>query len=480
VIPGGAGLLAVERNGIQLDGPLWRLPLPGGTARRVGAIIAHDATESNDHADILYARANDLFITDEQGLNTRKLATVAGWAWRPHFAPDKQTLRFTLFDAASNSLSLWEMRADGGNLHELLRGWNRPAHECCGDWTPDGRYFFFASETKGKSDIWLLQQPRLFHTGNPQPVRLTSGPMNFSDPVAAADGRTLFVLGRTERTELSRYDARTRAFVPYFGGVSADGIDFSRDGHWIAWTSYPDNSLWRSKTDGSQKLQLTSAPLEAHLPQWSPDGKEIVFIGKAPGEALKICVVSASDGSLRRLTSGPQNDAAPTWSRDGKWIAFAGAPWLEGGPSNNYVIRLLNVSTHETSVLPGSAGLFAPRISPDGAYLAALTVDATKLMLFSFRTQKWTELAAPGFGMLSPVWSHDSRYVYFNNLNFRRDPAVFRIGVAERKFERVAAFQGLLRVALGNWAPFSALAPDDSVLVLRDVGSEEVYALELQ
>lgn len=77
-------------------------------------------------------------------------------------------------------------------------------------------------------------------------------------------------------------------------------------------------------------------------------------------------------------------------------------------------------------------------------------------------------------------WSHNTQYVYFNNLDFRSDPTVFRVRISNRKLERVADFTGLLRVALGNWAPFTALAPDDSILVLRDVGSEEIYALDLQ
>src|SRR3982751_6223444 len=73
------------------------------------------------------------------------------------------------------------------------------------------------------------------------------------------------------------YDSRTKQFAPYFSGISAEGLAFSRDGQWVTYTSYPDGTLWRSKVDGSERLQLTFPPLRVLLPRWSPDGKQIAF-----------------------------------------------------------------------------------------------------------------------------------------------------------------------------------------------------------
>ena len=60
---------------------------------------------------------------------------------------------------------------------------------------------------------------------------------------------------------------------PYLSGISAMGLDFSRDGEWVAYNDGTDGTMWRSKVDGTQKLQLVSPPMLAYLPRWSPDGK---------------------------------------------------------------------------------------------------------------------------------------------------------------------------------------------------------------
>ena len=65
--------------------------------------------------------------------------------------------------------------------------------------------------------------------------------------------------------------------MPFLGGISAEFLDFSKDGQWVAYVSYPEGTLWRSKADGSERLQLTFGPDSAIMPRWSPDGKAIIF-----------------------------------------------------------------------------------------------------------------------------------------------------------------------------------------------------------
>jgi hypothetical protein len=59
------------------------------------------------------------------------------------------------------------------------------------------------------------------------------------------------------------------------------------------------------------------------------------------------------------------------------------------------------------------------------------------------------------------------------------DPAFFRVRIFDRKLERVASLEGLRRFwgQLGSW---SGLAPDDSLLPVRDTSSQEIYALDWQ
>lgn len=91
-------------------------------------------------------------------------------------------------------------------------------------------------------------------------------------PFPSKDGKQLFVVGRTSRGELVRYDAKTSQFAPFLSGISAEHVAFSKDGQPVAYVTYPEGILWRSKPDGSERLQLTYPPLYAVHPRWSPDG----------------------------------------------------------------------------------------------------------------------------------------------------------------------------------------------------------------
>ena len=97
--------------------------------------------------------------------------------------------------------------------------------------------------------------------------RLTTGPLQFNYPLPSKDGKKLFVVGIQLRAELIRYDSKSGDFVPYLGGISAGDVAFSRDGQWVTYVSYPENTLWRSKPDGSARLQLSYPPMRTALAQ---------------------------------------------------------------------------------------------------------------------------------------------------------------------------------------------------------------------
>jgi hypothetical protein len=77
---------------------------------------------------------------------------------------------------------------------------------------------------------------------------------------------------------------------------------------------------------------------------------------------------------------------------------------------------------------------------------------------------------------LPQQWSTDSKYVYFDS-GYCAEPTISRVRVADRKLERVAGFAGFRRV-ITPWISWSGLAPDRSPLLMRDIGSQEVYALD--
>jgi hypothetical protein len=223
--------------------------------------------------------------------------------------------------------------------------------------------------------------------------------------------------------------------------------------------------------DGSQRSQLTFVPLRVVLPRWAPDGKRIAFAGAAPGNPNNIYLISAEGGSPEQLTKGEHDQGDVGWSADGNRLVFG---YMNATVADNPVIHVLDLRTHQTSVLPASNGLFSPRWSPDGRYVAAIpVVGQDKLVLFDFTTEKWTELAKLPMGY--PNWSRDSEYIYLDAAG--EDAAFYRVRIGDHRLERLVSLKNLRRTGLFLW---TGLAPDDSPLLLRDVGTEEIYALDLQ
>jgi Tol biopolymer transport system component len=315
------------------------------------------------------------------------------------------------------------------------------------------------------------------HKVDKRPVQLTAGPLSFVPPQPSTDGKKIFAVGAQLRSELVRYDKKSSQFVPYLNGISVAEVSFSPDGQWAAYASYPEGQLWRSRIDGSEKLQLTfSSDSAASYLHWSPDGTQISYISSQPGRPNQLCLVGRDGGSPRTLYS-PQPLARPTrpsWV-DGTTIAFAEGPFLFAPTTE---VKLLDVKSGKVSLLPGSKSLVLPVVSPHGHYLASATNDGRKLRLYDFTTQGWQEVGLPNVGFAE--WTADSRYLYFDN-GIGRDPAIYRLRVVDRKVEQVVNLKDFRRAVFSpNGATWMGLTPDGSPLLMRDTGTQEVYALDFE
>ncbi|MGB2901383.1 MAG: hypothetical protein WBB89_19160 [Candidatus Acidiferrum sp.] len=203
------------------------------------------------------------------------------------------------------------------------------------------------------------------------------------------------------------------------------------------------------------------------LPRWSPDGKQLVFFDFQTGKPTRIYLVSANGGTPQAMMpGGPQTQSDPLWAPDGNSVAFGEMiPAVDG-------IHIFDLKTRQVSTLPGSEGLYSPRWSPDGRYIVGMPADSLGLRLFDFKTQKWAVLSNTAAGY--PGWSQDGKYVYF--LQQQPDVGVFRVGIHDRKVERVVNLEGFQ--STGYFGIWLGLAPDDSPLLLKDTGSQEIVALE--
>ena len=474
----GSELLVTKVTLAVLDGPVWSVPIPAGSPRPLGQVSAHDALWAPD-GKLIFARANDIYIAEHDGANPRKIATTKDVPQTLSISPDGTRIRFSVSNLINNTSELWEVHTDGSGIHPLLPGWNNPPNECCGKWTPDGRFYVFQSTRDGATNVWIVPDRSDWWRKVPrQPVQLTTGPLQFGSPLPSKDGKKLFMVGVQQRAELVRYDAKSGDFAPYLGGISAGDVDFSRDGQWVTYVSYPDDTLWRSKLDGSARLQLTYPPMRTGLGHWSPDGQQIAFAGALPGKPWRVYLISKDGGTPQSLTSTTEElqEADPTWSPDGNTLAFG----LSGFASSQALIELFDLKTHQISQLPGSQGFFGPRWSPDGRYLVALSHDGNKLVLCEVRDHQWRplDMKMDSFGYLA--WSHDSAYIYFDTV-LRSDSGYYRFRISDAKLEKLADLSKIkgfpIQFGPGTW---TGLGPGDVPLLSRDISTQEIYAFDLQ
>ncbi len=481
ISPDRSQLLVQSFSLLLPDLPLYSMPVLGSSPRRLGTLVAGDAAWAPDGVQIVYAQGTSLYLANADGTGSRKLAVLEGVGFRPRWSPDGRRVRFSIQSAFGGS-SIWEISADGTGLHQILPGWNFPPDECCGAWTPDGKYFFFQSGKGGTRNVWAIrEQPSFFYKVNQRPVQLTTGPAATRSPLVGLDGKKLFTTTSQARGRLVRYDARMSEFVPYLNGISAIGVHFSKDGRWITYSQYPDLTLWRSKIDGSDRMQLTFAPMKTFMPRWSPDGKQIVFIGITVQGRHNYLVAADGTGTPQLIRGVPSEagETDPDWSPDGNSLVFSGAPAFFTLKSNSNAIHILDMRTRKVTTLPGSDGLFSSRWSPDGRYIAAMPNSSRSLKVYDLTTGTWSDLGLDFFAAF-PQWSGDGKAIYFEGYPKGGTTAIFKVRLSDHQMEQVTSLAHMRQawdILVGPWI---GLAPDNSPMMVEDAGAEDIYALDLK
>ncbi len=486
--PDGSQLVVRSHLRPEPEQPLWIVPTLGGDAHRVSNVLAHDATWMPDGNHLLVASRDQLIVMGVDGSDPHPFLSTAGLAFWLRWSPDGRHLRFTLRNPGKQTSELWEVSSDGSNSHPLLPGWSQPSSECCGSWTPDGDYFVFQSSHSGHSEIWMRREKPWYLTrGEPQQV--TNGPLEFQSPATTSGSDRIYFIGANVQYELLRAmphptmprandkDAPLNApsFTPLYQNLSAAALaQYSHDGKWVAWLNAADNSLWRSRVDGSERIELTTPPLRIFMMRWSPDDRRLAVMAEEPGKPWKIYLIDSEGGKLTPILNESHNEGDPAWTRDGKSIVFGRLPDRMGNDQPK-TIYLLNLDTKRLTEIPGSKGLFSPRLSPNGRYMVAMPLDQRALLLYDQSTQHWATFTTHGVG--DPAWSHDGRFVYFQDFLEKSKP-IYRIAVPNGKPEVVATIDNLRPVAATDYR-LMGLAPGDLPLVQVRTSVVNLYEINL-
>jgi Tol biopolymer transport system component len=460
-------------------GPLWSVPIPAGGARKLG-LDATGALWSPDGQRLAFSRLgrpSQLGVARADGTEPKILfeaqaPALSLVAW----SPDSRRLRFTAQGTDATEFSLFEIEATGGTPRRLFPGFG-------GAWSQDGRTFVFTNGgastgwgyaagggAEGRVNLFAASEPPGWRPwAKPRIEQLTFGPMHVRSPAFGPSGSTLIAMGVNSRSQLMRYNATTTRFEPTLGGLAGGFLDYSWDGRFVAWVDTRDLTLWRSRSDGSEPLQLTISPMAVGLVRWSPDGRKLAFVGK-PVDSLPRIYVIPSDGGAPEPVSPPETGQVwdPFWMPDGKTVGWG---LIDAGG-----IKSFDLETRKLAALPQTDDLWYPKASRQGLLLASKVGGSGGLWSYDPGTGRREDLGVAD-RLAYPNFSRDGQSVIGCSGAPR---GIYGFSLRERRFRKLADFGDLRPTAPIFANCWSTLDPTDAPIVQGDLSTYELYALDLE
>jgi TolB protein len=261
--------------------------------------------------------------------------------WWPTWSPDGQWLTFAMDG------SLWRMRVANGKpdgvAEELLR---EREYLSSPEWSPDGRWLAYTADADGKN-INL----RVMNVQSGEVTAITTGNDVNVEPAWSPDGRRLayvstapngyfnvFVVdvtngkpGTTMQVTTDHKFGRERL---YFSDVDVNiSPSWSPDGRELLIVSNKgiplgSGGIWRlpvqadAMNSGKAVLIHKEETLYRTRPQWSIDGKRLIYASHLGGQFTNLFVLPTVGGEPYKMTFGEHDSFLPRWSPDGEWIAY--------------------------------------------------------------------------------------------------------------------------------------------------------------
>ncbi|GIW06783.1 MAG: hypothetical protein KatS3mg060_1588 [Dehalococcoidia bacterium] len=227
-----------------------------------------------------------------------------------------------------------------------------------------------------------------------------------------------------------------------------------------------DNQIFVLDLESGKTTQLTTTGDNLE-PDWSPDGRQIVF-SCSVGEFLQLCTMDADGSNRKQLTDRRSMNFGPDWSPDGKRIVFV------SNEHRPYAMYILELETGEVRrVLPNQGNESAPKWSPDGSrilYAANRRMAFGQSFIYTVRPDGTDERQITTFGRDDrPAWSPDGKKIVFRREVFQSS-LVSGVELIVQDLESGAVTQLTANRATDDWPEFS---PDGNwIIYTTDAGNE--------
>ena len=453
---------------------IWIVAIDGGAWVRVGELAVRYAIWAPDGKQIFYAKGSDLMACDNQGQHSRKIVTVTGIVDRLAWSPDGKVLRFYELNDQIESGSLWEVTSDGANLHPLFPDLpaTRSSGSCCGHWTPDGGYFLFEAWTDYRANVWAVRERRgLLDWKKPAPVKLTSGPGFFTDPIPSKDGKKAFVYQINPQSLVWRFNPISQSMSPVPDTMHL--IPFGDPQRkWTLHVDAADGTLWRSLPDRNQLVQITHPPLLISDLRWSPDGGQVLLSSTDATGIGRILTLNRDSLETKLLDQPPGYNAKAAWCPDTSSIIFTNLQEKTQSKS----LYQFDVATQRWQKLPGSGELDQGVCSPDHRFILGLTGNFQTLKIYDVLSRNWSELIS-GAVISQPRWAPDSQSFYYQDVLDENEP-VYRFWMKSGKRETVFDMREFYKQGYLHGRLYS-LEPDGTLLFKIYRSDADLFVLDL-